>query len=279
MGTQLAENAPPGRTRAAPKDTADRDNQETEKNLRKGDCDIRMIQDPAKRRCNVVPVLEDIISRIRNTQIPDTNKMPHKSGTVGDRRILLETSQAGSWNGQVRGTGRQRRFVTYETRTVADKATFALADHPTERTNMKARDEAPQPAGEHHMIAELLLFSKFLKNHRTNRSKGRMIIVDVTKGRLRERALKNTGKRSPLRSQTIGSIDIHERIARKRRTITNDIEGIKDCGPITRLVSVLPPQPPNQIPMMEIETQQRTRQELRAKSIDRLASRCRPREP
>jgi hypothetical protein len=78
MRPQLAENAPPRRTRTTPKNTTDGNKEELQENLGENDRHIRMIKHAAKRGGDVVAILKNLLPRIRNPQIPKADQVAHK---------------------------------------------------------------------------------------------------------------------------------------------------------------------------------------------------------
>jgi len=133
----------------------------------------------------------------------------------------------------------QRCFNANQTRAVTDDPALPLADDPTEGTDVETRHKTPQPTRESNMITQLLLLGKLLQDHIANGSQRGVVVVQVAESRFRESAFKNTGERRALGCKAISTVHINERIAGKWWAVTNDIDGVENCLPITELVSIL----------------------------------------
>jgi hypothetical protein len=241
MRPQLAENAPPRGTRTTPKDTADRNKEELQKNLGENDRRIRMVKHAAKRGGNVVAILKNFFARVRNTQIPKTDQVAHKRRAIFDGRVLVQTRDARRRDRQIGGARVQRSFITDQTGAVTDEPAFPLAGDPTKWAEVETRHKTPHPARESDMITQLLLLGKFQQDHVANCSQRWMVVIQVAESRFRESAFKNTGKRGALGGKAISAVHVNQRIAGKGRAVTNDVDSVKNCLPITEFVSVFAP--------------------------------------
>jgi len=200
--------------------------------------------------------LEDVLVRVGDPEVPDPSEVAHKRRSIVNWRVFVQVMAAPGGDGGVWGAIVGDRFPPKQGGAVNDHASLSLSDLPAERAEVETRDETPYEARKDDVIAQFFFLGELLEHLSRDGDQGRVIVVDVARGRGGKGAFEDTSEGGSLGDQAEGPVHVDEWVAGARRAFPYYVQCFEDFWPVTEAVGVFAPESPYEIPMEEIEAEE-----------------------
>ena len=236
---------------AATKNHANGDNQKFHEDVGKNNGQVGVVDEAAKRGTDVVDMLEYVLQRVVDAEVPDLKEVPHEGrAKVNAWIFVVAIRRAGLGDVTVRGAeveGGERRGA------VDDQPSFSFPQDPGDGRDEEAVYKESQATRQEQMVGECLLLDELLPDVHFVFGERRVVVVVNSRVRVGAWAFKDAGCWNPFGTDAVAEVYVNRGVAVGCWEVTQGVEGGESAVPIAVRGRVLSAEPSDQVAVVEVK--------------------------